>query len=316
MPLVKDTSAVDTAAVAEATADAAAANTTTATQETTTTVVESAKSDPVLEKTVSDSIGADIKAAGDAVSEAIAAKEAQATKVVDDAKAAAAGDGALDPEPEAKAADAYVDNSKAVQTTTASTAVSQRAASNTATLNELAAAGHEGLVLDFSSFPGIVLKDGEFQLTGSTRCFNAITGFEGVVTGSREKFAMRVGGDDDGDVVFAQHPQEFDNLDLDCGKKVAEWKANGLAPELKKYLECYVMLTEVHDETAKDLVGELVVVQVSPTSVGRYSGYAATQKFKHSATPDAFVTLFSRGEKITSGKFPYYPWKFSFVQMA
>lgn len=312
MPLVKDTAAVSNEAVATATADAAAANT-TATQETVAdAATESAKSEPVLEKTVSDSIGADIKAAGDAVSEAIAAKAAET--------GAAAGEGALEPEPEVvkpaeKAADAYVET-KAVQTATQSTAVSQRAASNAAVLGELAASGHEGLNLDFSSFPGIVLKDGEFQLTGSTRSFNAVTGFEGVVTGSREKFAMRVGGDDDGDVVFAQHAAEFDNIELECGKKVAEWKANGLNPELKKYLECYVMISTIHDETAKDLEGELVVVQVSPTSVGRYSGYAATQKFKHQATPDAYVTLFSRGEKITSGKFPYYPWKFSFVQMA
>lgn len=312
MPLVKDTAAVSNEAVATATADAAAANTSATQDNVADAAAASTKSEPVLEKTVSDSIGADVKAAGDAVDEAIAAVAAET--------GAAAGEGALDPEPEVvqpaeKAADAYVET-KAVQTATQSTAVSQRAASNAAVLGELATAGHEGLNLDFSSFPGIVLKDGEFQLTGSTRSFNAVTGFEGVVTGSREKFAMRVGGDDDGDVVFAQHAAEFDNLELECGKKVAEWKANGLNPELKKYLECYVMISTIHDETAKDLEGELVVVQVSPTSVGRYSGYAATQKFKHQATPDAYVTLFSRGEKITSGKFPYYPWKFSFVQMA
>jgi hypothetical protein len=310
MPLVKDTDAVSNEAVATATADAAAANTTATQEVTEETLVKSAKSETVLEKTVSDSISSGIKEAGDAVSEAIAAKAAEAT----------AGEGALEPEPEVKATDkaaeTYVDNSKAVTVKSESTAVSQRAASNAAVMNELAAAGHEGLKIDFSSFPGVVLKDGEFQLTGSTRCFNAITGFEGVVTGSKEKFAMRVGGDDDGDVVFSDHTADFDNLELDVGKKVAEWKASGLTPELKKYLECYVMITTIHDEAAKDLEGELVVVQVSPTSVGRYSGYAATQNFKHKVAPDSYVTLFSRGEKITSGKFPYYPWKFSFVQMA
>lgn len=205
----------------------------------------------------------------------------------------------------------------AVATASVTTNVAhQRQSSQAAVLHEMAEAGHEGLHMDFSSFPGIVLKDGEFQVTGSTRCFSAQLGFSGVVTGSREKFAYRVGGDDDGDVVFANDKSDFTNPEKEACQKIAEWRAAGLKPELKTYLECYTMITTVHDPEAADLVGELVVVQISPTSVGRYSGYAATQKFKHGVMPDGMITHFLRGEKITSGKFPYYPWAFKFGGLA
>lgn len=286
MPLITDTAAVNNAAVQEAKADAAVTSTEASTE-----------------------------------AAAVAAKQAEADAQVEAARAAAAAsnESVLD-EPEAPAPvieQPAQATSQAVATANQNTSVTtQRQASQSAVLHELANEGHEGLKIDFSSFPGIVLKDGEFQLTGSTRCFNAQLGFDGIVTGSKEKFAMRVGGDDDGDVVFSDHKADFENPETEVGKKVAEWRVAGLKPELKTYLEAYTMITNVADEAAADLVGELVVVQVSPTSVGRYSGYVATQMFKHKVSPSGFVTHFGRGEKITSGKFPYYPWSFKFVELA
>lgn len=268
------------------------------------TVAEAAKADAAVASSTST-------ATAEVVAAAAAAEDAAAV--------AAASESVLD-EPEAPATvveQPAAATTHAVATAAQNTSVStQRQASQSAVLHEMAGEGHEGLKIDFSSFPGIVLKDGEFQLTGSTRCFNAQLGFDGIVTGSKEKFAMRVGGDDDGDVVFSDHKADFETEETEVGKKVAEWRAAGLKPELKTYLEAYTMITNVADEACADLVGELVVVQVSPTSVGRYSGYAATQMFKHKRMPDGYVTHFGRGEKITSGKFPYYPWAFKFVELA
>ena len=193
----------------------------------------------------------------------------------------------------------------------------QKAASQAAVLNSMAERGFEGLKLDFSSFPGIVLKDGEFQVSGSTKAFDGKKGFDGVITGTRKKVAMRVGGDDDGDVIFADDPKQFSDPNTEVGAKVQEWKANGLKPELKEYIEAFTMITAIHDVEANcdDLIGNLVVVQVSPTSCGRFSGYTATQKMKSGVDPDGYVTNFSRGEKITNTKFPFYPWNFKFVHL-
>lgn len=215
------------------------------------------------------------------------------------------------PAEEAEAARAATQTT-AVTEHTGEGAMAKRQASQAAVLHDMADSGFEGLNLDYSSFPNIVLKDGEFQIAGSTRSFDAVKGFSGVVTGTRRKYAYRVGGDDDGDVIFAYDAKDFSNPELEVCKKLQEWKAEGLKPEMKEYIEAYVMVSEVFGEQEKDLVGELVVVQISPTSAGRYSGFAATQRFKHKCNPDGYNTHFLRGEKITSTKFPYYPWAFKF----
>lgn len=223
----------------------------------------------------------------------------------------------LEPEPEPATVAQSTATDVAVRSE--STAVSpsaKAAASQAAVMNEMAEAGFEGLAIDTFSFPAIVLKDGEFQIAGSTRVFDAKTGFDGVITRTRRKYVCRVGGDDDGDVVFSFDKNEFSDVNTEVGAKVAEWKANGLKPEVKEYIEAYVMVLAVHDEKEAELAGELVAVQISPTSCGRFSGYCATQKFKHKVDPDGYVTNFSRGEKVTAGKFPFYPWNFKFVSMS
>lgn len=195
-------------------------------------------------------------------------------------------------------------------------AVAKQTAQNQA-LAEMAEQGIEGLGLDYTSFPNVVLKDGEFQIVGTNKVMDAVKGFDAIITKTQAKFAMKVGtNDDDGDVVFSADKADFENPNTEVGQKVAEWRAEGLKPELKKYIEAFCMVETVHGDEQKELEGELVVVQVAPMSCGRFSGYVVTQQAKRKALPPEYVTHVKRGEKVTSAKFPFYPWDFKFVRMA
>jgi len=260
---------------------------------------------------IKDTQAVDNKALEAAQAEAAAAVESETPLVVE------ASDDVLEVAPEPTPALESAETAVAVVEAAAPTVSAQRTASQAAMLGDMANRGFEGLKIDFSSFPSIVLKDGEFQVSGSTKAFDGKKGFDGIITGTRKKVAMRVGGDDDGDVVFADEAKQFQDPNTEAGAKVQEWKAKGLKPELKEYIEAFTMITVIHDPDAdvEDLIGSLVVVQVSPTSCGRFSGYTAIQQMKHGLDPNGYQTNFSRGEKVTNTKFPFYPWNFKLVSL-
>ena len=194
-------------------------------------------------------------------------------------------------------------------------AVTSRAGGTQSLMKQMEEEGFGGGHIDFTSFTNIVLKDGEFQLVGTTKSFSATAGFDGVVMQSQAKWAMRVGGDDDADVVFAYSKAEFNDPESEVGAKVAEWRADGLKPELKEYAELFVMIEAVHADECQELVGDAVVVQVSPMSTGRWAGFKFKNRGRHGLNPDGYVTKFVRGEKVTAAKFPFYPWDFKFVRV-
>jgi len=187
--------------------------------------------------------------------------------------------------------------------------------SQSAAMQELEDAGFGGGHIDFTSFTNIVLKDGEFQLVGTTKSFSATEGFVGTVLQSKAKWAMRVGNDDDADVVFAYDKADFNNVETEAGASVAEWRAEGLKPELKEYAELFVMVESVKASECKELEGDAVVVQVSPMSIGRWAGYKFKMKSRTGRYPNGYLTHFCRGEKVTAAKFPFYPWDMKFVSL-
>lgn len=218
----------------------------------------------------------------------------------------------LDPEPAA-----------AAPTPSTSTAVAARpegqvarsTGGQMAAMQEMEDAGFGGGHIDFTSFTNIVLKDGEFQLVGTTKSFSATEGFTGTILQSRAKWAMRVGGDDDADVCFAYSKAEFNDVETEAGAKVAEWRAEGLKPELKEYAELFVMVDKINAGECKELEGDAVVVQVAPMSIGRWAGYKFKMQSRTGCHPNGYKTLFIRGEKVTASKFPFYPWDFKFVEL-
>jgi hypothetical protein len=251
---------------------------------------------------------------GKAVSkDAVDAAQAEAAKSTLQEDVTDASEGAmLDPEP---AAEPVREPSTTVARSEGSTAVAQRAGGTTSVMKEMEDAGFGGGHIDFTSFTNIVLKDGEFQLVGTTKSFSATAGFSGVVMQSQAKWAMRVGGDDEAEVTFAYTKAEFNDPETEAGAKVAEWRADGLKPELKEYAELFVLVEEVHADECQELVGDAVVVQVSPMSIGRWAGYKFKQRGRRGLNPDGYLTHFVRGEKVTAAKFPFYPWDFKFVRV-
>lgn len=216
----------------------------------------------------------------------------------------------LDPEP---AADPQPHTTHANDAPRAEGQVARVNGGQMAAMQEMEDAGFGGGHIDFTSFTNIVLKDGEFQLVGTTKSFSATDGFTGTVLQSRAKWAMRVGGDDDADVTFAYNKTDFNDVETEAGAKVAEWRAEGLKPELKEYAELFVMVETVHASECKELEGDAVVVQVAPMSIGRWAGYKFKMRSRTGKNPDGYLTHFLRGEKVTAAKFPFYPWEFKHV---
>lgn len=190
-----------------------------------------------------------------------------------------------------------------------------RSSGQSVAMQEMEDAGFGGGHIDFTSFTNIVLKDGEFQLVGTTKSFSATEGFVGTVLQSKAKFAMRCGNDDEADVVFAYDKSDFNNVETEAGAHVAEWRAEGLKPELKEYAELFVMVETVKASECKELEGDAVVVQVSPMSIGRWAGYKFKMKSRTGRNPNGYLTHFLRGEKVTASKFPFYPWDMKFVSL-
>lgn len=257
-----------------------------------------------------------IKEDGSAVSkgavEAAEASAAQNSETLQEEASVLEEPAVLDPEPAADPAP------QSTSTAVAPRAEGQAARSNgnqLAAMQELEDAGFGGGHIDFTSFTNIVLKDGEFQLVGTTKSFSATEGFTGTILQARAKWAMRVGNDDDADVTFAYSKAEFNDVETECGAKVAEWRAEGLKPELKEYAELFVMVDKVHASECKELEGDAVVVQVSPMSIGRWAGYKFKMQSRTGRLPSGYKTLFVRGEKVTAAKFPFYPWDMRFVEL-
>lgn len=218
----------------------------------------------------------------------------------------------LDPEP---AVDPAPQSTSTAVAPRADSQVVRSSGGQSASMQEMEDAGFGGGHIDFTSFTNIVLKDGEFQLVGTTKSFSATEGFDGTVLQSKAKWAMRVGNDDDADVVFAYNKGEFNDVETEAGAKVAEWRAEGLKPELKEYAELFVMVEKVRSSECKELEGDAVVVQVSPMSIGRWAGYKFKMKSRTGRNPNGYLTHFVRGEKVTAAKFPFYPWDFKFVAL-
>lgn len=218
----------------------------------------------------------------------------------------------LDPEP---AADPQPQATRTDVAPRAESQVSRSNGSQMAAMKDMEDAGFGGGHIDFTSFTNIVLKDGEFQLVGTTKSFSATEGFIGTVLQSRAKWAMRCGNDDEADVVFAYDKADFNNVETDAGAHVAEWRAEGLKPELKEYAELFVMVETVKAAECKELEGDAVVVQVSPMSIGRWAGYKFKMRSRTGRNPDGYQTHFCRGEKVTAAKFPFYPWDMKFFAL-
>lgn len=214
----------------------------------------------------------------------------------------------LDDEPEAE----VVTKSPEASTSTAVSAGNGNAVSTQVgggnAIKDLATAGFDGLGLDFSSFVGIVLDKGEFVTTDGDVIEKE--GFSVILQSSRAKFCFRSGHENDKDTEVAYSYDENADQDpsSDVAEKIAAWKAeDDVGYSKKKYLEVSAMVVDAGE--LDKLNGQLVLMSISPASIGGISGYLFQQKLKGN-DPFEITTRVERGAKNTKGDFDYYPWAF------
>jgi len=214
----------------------------------------------------------------------------------------------LDPEPET----APAPTRSAAVTTRVSTAPAPQQASDgrAVAMTALSDMGFGGLRIDWTSFPTIVLNQGEFELSDG----NPLKVGEFTVrlqqTRLRYVYRSNTEKEDDAEVAYTYDPAELDDPSSELAQKLHAWREDGLTWNLKEYIEAVAL---VEDANLGDLDGQLVLLQIPPTSTARLSGYIMGNLTTKRMAPPDYLTRCSRGDKVLKVRNPFYPWSFRLV---
>lgn len=197
--------------------------------------------------------------------------------------------------------------SKAVASKPQTSVVSQTQASSVF-LNKLRENGFEGLDIDWTSFPIIVLNQGEFETSDGNELGN--DSFIVRVQRSRKRFVFVTDVDkdheDDKELAYTYDTAELDDPNSELAQKVAEWKEEGIGYFVKEYLEAFALV----DDPNCRLNGKMVLLQIPPTSKGRFSGFLFEIGMTQGLLPHEIRMRCTKGEKVKKAKTPFYPWQF------
>ncbi len=232
------------------------------------------------------------------------AQEEEVTTPVTDTAEQDDGSDAIDPTP--------------AQPSTASTAVAPAQSTAVSThsvsgnfLAKLREEGFEGLDIDWTSFPIVVLNQGEFE-TGDGNPLG-VTSFTVRVQKSRKRYVFVTDVDkdheDDKELAYTYDTAELNNPSSDLAKKVKEWEDAGVGHYVKEYLEAFVLV----DDPNCRLNGRMVLLQIPPTSKGRFSGFLFEIGMTQNLMPHQILMRCSKGDKVKKAKNPFTPWQFDQV---
>ena len=173
--------------------------------------------------------------------------------------------------------------------------------------------GAHGLELDWTSFETIVLDKGEFCTSdGEELDVEPNTGFDVIIMRTEEKFAVSSNHEDDDDreVVYCSSLDEITTEGTAAFEAVQKWKEEDEVDySHKKYVDAFCVIL---DEAVAEQSGEVATLQISPASVGKFSGYMHTMEWARGLKLGEYITRVSRGKKITKTKNDFYPWKAKF----
>lgn len=194
------------------------------------------------------------------------------------------------------------------------TAIATQNATTAVATTGLGGAVHEegfaDVELGFGAFPMVTLPaEGSFMMDDNElgKEFNA------TFMGSRLKFVYRNSDDDDA-VEFSYDdpktvPEEkrtkADGTPLKA--VLDQWRAEGAEVEIKRYLECPVLIANGEHE------GTMVMLSIAPASVMKFEGYRTQLKFKKLSVKDVTTTVYV-GNKVTKGSNKFYPWAFKLAK--
>jgi uncharacterized protein (UPF0335 family) len=173
---------------------------------------------------------------------------------------------------------------------------------------EMAANGFEGAAIDFSSYNTITLKEKVFSVSDGSE-LNA--GFKVTQQGSRNKYLfLSKHAEEDDRETFYSYEKDADKNDHELVEKIRLWKEeDGVGYDVKVYVEIVAIMED--DNTDGTLNGEMVLLQISPASIGKWSGFIGRQRMKGCGLPTDYVSVINPGKKIGEGKKAFYPWDFS-----
>lgn len=173
---------------------------------------------------------------------------------------------------------------------------------------EAAAEGFEGMDLGgFGAFPMISLKnDGNFETHDGVVIG---TEFYAVVLGTKEKFVYSNGlatSDVDYKVVFSPD-REYTTKGEPIPAILSEWQSKGWTPKMKKYLD--ILAQYKTSDVSSPLYDQMVLLSVPPASTPKF--WAMYLGVKNSGRQmNSILVHVHKGQKVTSGKFPFTPWGF------
>ena len=165
--------------------------------------------------------------------------------------------------------------------------------------------GFHGLDFGFGSFPMITLQnDGTYQ---SSEGGSLGSDFYCILLGSTPKWIYKNDQKGPAEDFFYTFDREFSVQGEPIDDILAGWKQKGWEHEVKKYLDVQAQLVTDDDDN-----GTIVLLSVPPTSITKFSGYAATVAGRHKRNLSAVITHVTLGDKVTKVKYPFHPWAFSF----
>ena len=179
-----------------------------------------------------------------------------------------------------------------------------------AVVGQLAESGFTGLKIDWTSFPTIVLDNGDF-CTADGNTLDTPREIHVRLMQSRSRFVLRTNTDDDDDaeLAYTYDMEELNTPDSELAIKVAKWREEGLDYTVKEYIEAVAVV----EDDASQLNGEMVLLQIPPTARGRFSGYVTSNTLTGKGEPPAYITRCYAGAKVTKAKKPFVPWAFDYA---
>ena len=166
-------------------------------------------------------------------------------------------------------------------------------------------AGFAGLDFGFGSFPMITLQnDGTYQ---SSEGGSLGSDFYCQLLGSTPKWIYKNDQKGPAEDFFYTFDREFSVQGEPIDNILQEWKAKGWEHEVKKYLDVQAQLVTNDEDN-----GSIVLLSIPPTSITKFSGYAATVAGRYNRDLSTVITHITLGDKVTKVKYPFHPWAFSF----
>jgi len=176
------------------------------------------------------------------------------------------------------------------------------AAAKPAELEALDQKWEDSIVIDFTSFPTIVLDNAVFN-TPEHKAF--ATEFTCRLLEPRDQFLYRAdrGRDLDPELAYSNDQITEASTERLMSEIVAEWEAKNYQVSISHYTIVVVeMLDGVH-------AGELCQIQISPASRGKWGGYLQGLKFRK-LKPEDVVTKVMIGAEVGKGLKAFNPFVF------